>query len=113
MTTSFSRSQTLALGPNAFLKMPNVPGPQTSWVMSTSTFTQTFSHGSTRSLREARARIFSVMVMAAGISAPRCVAATQRAARKLRAARWVAATPILSESAARDGDEGDGRRDDG
>ena len=40
-----------------------VPGPQTSWVMRTSTSTQTFSPGSTRPFPACLARIFSVMVM--------------------------------------------------
>src|SRR5688500_13555888 len=68
MTTNFSLSQTLASGPKCFLKTPMVPGPQTSWVMSTSTLTQTFSPGATASRPAARARIFSVSVIAAGIS---------------------------------------------
>ena len=46
MMTTLSRSQTLAVGPNFSWKMPIVPGPQTSWVMSTSTSHQTFSPGS-------------------------------------------------------------------
>ena len=48
MMTTFSRSQTLASSRrNAALKMPMVPGPQTSWVMRTSTSTQMFSPGAT------------------------------------------------------------------
>src|SRR3954451_20172428 len=43
--------------------MPIVPGPHTSWVIRTSTFTQTFSSGATRILPECLARIFSVIVM--------------------------------------------------
>ena len=46
--TTFSRSQTLASLPKCCLKMPMVPGPQTSCVMSTSTLTQIFSPGLTR-----------------------------------------------------------------
>src|SRR5207245_2043458 len=46
---------------------PNVPGPQTSWVMSTPTSTHTFSPGATASLPEWRARIFSVIVIGDGI----------------------------------------------
>src|SRR3954467_9407158 len=68
MRTSFSRSHTLASVPKFFLKTPNVPGPQTSWVMRTSTFAHTFSPGATWSFPEARARIFSVIVMGEGIS---------------------------------------------
>ena len=58
----------LGLSPKCFLKMPMVPGPQTSCVMSTSTSTQTFSPGTTLDLPAARARIFSVIVMGEGIS---------------------------------------------
>src|SRR5579883_2183100 len=68
MTTNFSLSQTLASAPKCFLKTPMVPGPHTSWVMSTSTFTQTFSFGATASRPAARARIFSVSVIGGGIS---------------------------------------------
>ena len=63
MITTFSRSQTFASLPKCFLKTPMVPGPHTSWVMSTSTLTQTFSPGSTASRPAARARIFSVSVI--------------------------------------------------
>jgi hypothetical protein len=52
------RSQTLAFWPNSRLNTPIVPGPQTSWVISTSAFTQMLSPASTRALPEARARIF-------------------------------------------------------
>src|SRR5919202_1446308 len=68
MMTTFSRSQTRASVPKFFLKTPNVPGPQTSCVMSTSTFTQTFSPGATWSRPLCRARIFSVIVIGEGIS---------------------------------------------
>ena len=64
MMTTFSRSQTLASVPKCFLNTPMVPGPQTSCVMSTSTLTQTLSPGSTGSRPAARARIFSVSVIA-------------------------------------------------
>src|SRR5882724_7325306 len=40
-----------------------VPGPQTSWVISTSALTQTLSPACTRALPAARARIFSVSVI--------------------------------------------------
>src|SRR5205085_7621032 len=50
-------------------KMPIVPGPQTSWVMRTSTFTHTFSSGETWPLPACLARIFSVIVMP-GMVAP-------------------------------------------
>src|SRR5687768_2280638 len=63
MMTTRSLSHTLALGPNFSRKMPMVPGPQTSWVMRTSTLTQTLSAGSTCDLLACLARIFSVMVM--------------------------------------------------
>src|SRR4051794_8235775 len=63
MMTSFSLSQTLASLPNSFLKTPMVPGPQTSCVMRTSVFTQTFSPGLTWALPAALARICSVIVM--------------------------------------------------
>src|SRR4051812_4024835 len=43
--------------------MPIVPGPQTSWVMRMSTFTQTFSAGATWARPECLAMIFSVIVM--------------------------------------------------
>src|SRR5262249_14908994 len=62
MSTTLSRSQTLAFCPKCCLKMPMVPGPQTSCVMSTSTFTQMFSPGAAASRPAARARIFSVIV---------------------------------------------------
>src|SRR5690242_20700606 len=65
MTTTFSVSHTLALDPKFFLNTPMVPGPQTSWVIRTSTFTQTLSAGATDGRPAARARIFSVMVIAA------------------------------------------------
>src|SRR5215510_665689 len=64
MRTTFSRSQTFAFGPNSFLNTPKVPGPHTSCVMSTSTLAQTFSPGATLLLPLARARIFSVIVIA-------------------------------------------------
>src|SRR5438034_10983823 len=63
MTTTRSRSHTLALRPNFSWKIPIVPGPQTSWVMRMSTFTQTFSPGVTWLLAACLERIFSVMVM--------------------------------------------------
>ncbi len=56
-------SQTLASGPNSLRKMPIVPGPQTSWVMRTSTSTQTFSPGVTEAWPAWAAKIFSVMVI--------------------------------------------------
>src|SRR5262249_43682436 len=65
MTTTFSRSQTLASWPKCFLNTPIVPGPQTSWVMRTSTSTQMLSPGRTLSRPAARARIFSVRVIGA------------------------------------------------
>src|SRR5262245_34979281 len=67
MTTNFSLSQTLASLPKCFLKMPMVPGPQTSCVMRTSTLTQTLSPGATASRPAARARTFSVRVIGGGI----------------------------------------------
>src|SRR5262249_11014640 len=63
MRTTLSRSQTLALWPKCCLKMPMVPGPQTSCVMSTSTSTQMFSPGAVAPRPAARARIFSVIVI--------------------------------------------------
>src|SRR5438093_3791795 len=45
-----------------------VPGPHTSWVMRTSTSTQTFSSGATDARPGGLARIFSVIVMPAGIT---------------------------------------------
>src|SRR5438093_13560525 len=63
MMTTLSLSQTLAVAPNSRLKTPIVPGPQTSWVMRTSTLTQTLSPGRTAFLPDARAMIFSVSVM--------------------------------------------------
>src|SRR3954452_5744620 len=62
MTTLF-RSQTLASLPNSRLKTPIVPGPQTSWVISTSALTQTLSPACTRGLPAARAKTFSVNVI--------------------------------------------------
>jgi hypothetical protein len=45
------------------LNTPMVPGPHTSWVMSTSAWTHTLSPASTRDLPDARAKIFSVNVI--------------------------------------------------
>src|SRR5581483_10260626 len=56
-------SQTLAALPNSRLKTPMVPGPQTSWVMRTSTFTHTLSPAWTCALPLARASTFSVRVI--------------------------------------------------
>src|SRR5215217_4832814 len=64
MTTTFSLSHTFASWPKCFLNTPMVPGPQTSWVIRTSTFTHTLSFGLTWSRPAARARIFSVRVIA-------------------------------------------------
>src|SRR6185437_2793361 len=61
--TTFLRSHTLASLPKCCLKMPMVPGPQTSCVMSTSTSTQMLSPGWTASRPAWRARIFSVKVI--------------------------------------------------
>ena len=61
-------SHTLASRPNSSWKMPIVPGPQTSWVMSTSTSHQTFSPGVTRSRPAWAAKIFSVIVMGWGMN---------------------------------------------
>src|SRR5437762_14380407 len=63
MMTILLRSQTLASLPNSRLKTPMVPGPQTSWVINTSAWTQTLSPDWTRALPAARARIFSVKVI--------------------------------------------------
>src|SRR3989442_7135106 len=63
MMTTRLRSQTFALLPNSRLNTPIVPGPQTSWVISTSAFTQTLSPAWTWDLPEARARIFSLKVI--------------------------------------------------
>src|SRR5262249_53212574 len=63
MITTLSRSQTLASLPKCCLKMPMVPGPQTSWVISTSTSVQTLSPARTASRLAWRARIFSVKVI--------------------------------------------------
>src|SRR5213593_2214193 len=64
MMTTLSLSQTLAVAPNSLLNTPIVPGPHTSWVMRTSTLTQTLSPGWTDFLPDARAMIFSVSGMA-------------------------------------------------
>src|SRR3954462_9625568 len=63
MITTFLASQTLASLPNSRLKTPMVPGPQTSCVIRTSTFTHTLSPGCTCAFPEARARTFSVKVI--------------------------------------------------
>src|SRR4051794_17695764 len=63
MITIRDLSQTLAALPNSRLKTPMVPGPQTSWVIRMSAFTQTLSPACTRVFPEARARIFSVSVI--------------------------------------------------
>ena len=54
---------TCAFSPNSLWKMPKVPGPQTSCVMSLSTFVQIFWPGTTLMLSLCFARIFSVMVI--------------------------------------------------
>lgn len=74
MMITASGSHTRADSPNSFWKMPKVPGPHTSCVMSLSTFVQTLSPGLTdraaeEVLEEASEsmwleRIFSVIVMA-------------------------------------------------
>ena len=74
MMITASGSHTLADSPNSFWKMPKVPGPHTSCVISLSTLVQTLSPGRTERaaeevLEEASEsmwleRIFSVMVMA-------------------------------------------------
>src|SRR2546428_204963 len=63
MITILLASQTLAAFPNSRLKTPIVPGPQTSWVISTSTLTHTFSPAVTCTLPLARANSFSVKVI--------------------------------------------------
>src|SRR5688572_25619732 len=63
MITIFRLSQTRAEAPNSLLKTPIVPGPQTSWVIRISAFTQTLSPASTLALPAARAKIFSVKVI--------------------------------------------------
>src|SRR5215211_5435233 len=65
MMTTFSLSHTWASWPKCFLNTPIVPGPHTSCVIRTSTFTHTLSFGFTWSRPAARARIFSVRVIAA------------------------------------------------
>ena len=55
---------TCAFSPNSRWKMPNVPGPHTSCVMSLSTLVQMFCPGATCVLSLCLARIFSVMVIA-------------------------------------------------
>ena len=62
-------SQTFAFSPNSFLKMPIVPGPQTSWVIWMSTSTQTFSPGATSARPAWAAMIFSVIVILRGLGA--------------------------------------------
>src|SRR4051794_24393497 len=63
MITTFSRSHTFASRPKFSWNTPMVPGPQTSWVMRTSTFTQTLSPGETEDRPAARASTFSVRVI--------------------------------------------------
>src|SRR2546425_7117907 len=72
MMTILLRSQTLASLPNSRLKTPMVPGPQTSWVISTSVWTQTLSPACARDLPAARARIFSVSVILVLQEIPGC-----------------------------------------
>ena len=79
MMTIFSLSQTFASLPNSRLNTPMVPGPQTSWVMSTSAFTQTLSPACTDFLPDARARIFSVNVISSELQAPQDTRAIVRA----------------------------------
>src|SRR5258708_4717275 len=70
MMTTLLRSQTFAVAPNSRLNTPMVPGPHTSWVISTSTFTHTLSPGWTDFLPEARAMSFSVSVIGWRIPEP-------------------------------------------
>src|SRR5687768_4825568 len=63
MITTRWRSQTFADLPNSRLNTPIVPGPQTSWVIRISAFTQILSPAWTWDLPEARARIFSLNVI--------------------------------------------------
>src|SRR3954447_10140230 len=63
MMTILFLSQTFAVLPNSRLNTPIVPGPQTSWVISTSALTQMLSPACTRALPAARAKIFSVNVI--------------------------------------------------
>ena len=55
---------TCAFSPNSRWKMPKVPGPHTSCVISLSTLVQMFCPGATLALLLCRARIFSVSVCA-------------------------------------------------
>ncbi len=57
------RYSTCAFSPNSLWKMPNVPGPQTSCVISLSTLVQMFWPGTTLVLSLCLAKIFSVMVI--------------------------------------------------
>src|SRR3954452_5582927 len=66
MMTILPGSQTFASWPNSRLKTPMLPGPQTSWVRRMSALTQILLPASTRSFPLARAKIFSVRVIAAG-----------------------------------------------
>ena len=63
MMTTRSGSHTFAFSPNSFWKMPNVPGPHTSCVISLSTVVQMLSPGRTEAASVWLARIFSVSVM--------------------------------------------------
>src|SRR5262245_41950800 len=65
MTTTLSRSQTFAFLPKCCWNTPMVPGPQTSWVMSTSPPIQTLSPGGTEAVPAWRASVFSVRVIEA------------------------------------------------
>ena len=62
MITTRLRSQTLAFSPNSRLNIPMVPGPQISWVMSTSALTHTLSPACTEALPAARATDLAVCV---------------------------------------------------
>jgi hypothetical protein len=61
---SLQQMNTLASGPNSLLNIPIEPGPEISWVIRTSTLTQTFSPGLTWGSSDALAKIFSVIVIA-------------------------------------------------
>src|ERR1035438_352939 len=61
--TSFFLSQIFAFSPNSFFQIANVGGPHTSWVIKTSTLSQTFSPGITLGRLADSANIFSVIVI--------------------------------------------------
>ncbi len=93
-----SKLRTLALGPNSFWKMPNVPGPHTSCVMSLSTDVQMLSPGLTPPrLPDLFARIFSVIVSARLTCGSACAVGGRRVSSRSRGRHPASTAPSKSD----------------